>query len=47
MAEPAKQIEKKNIDKGLEIGAQNLTEERIVKVINRVLKGESGARLKA
>jgi hypothetical protein len=39
--------EKKTIDEGLEIGAQNLTEERIAKVINRVLKGESGARLKA
>ncbi|MGD9024972.1 MAG: (Fe-S)-binding protein, partial [Desulfobacterales bacterium] len=40
--------EKKKItDKGLEVGAQNLTEERIQKAINRVLKGESGARLKA
>jgi hypothetical protein len=39
--------EKKTIDEGLEIGAQNLTEERIAKVINRVLKGESGARLTA
>jgi len=47
MAEPAKQVEKKFIDEGLEIGAQKLTEERIAKVINRVLKGESGARLKA
>jgi len=47
MAEPVKQIEKKFVDEGLEIGAQKLTEERIYKVINRVLKGESGARLKA
>jgi ferredoxin len=48
MAEAAKQIEeKKGLDKGLEVGIQNLTEERIEKVINRVLKGESGARLKA
>ena len=47
MAEPVKQIEKKIVDEGLEIGAQKLTEERIYKVINRVLKGESGARLKA
>jgi Fe-S oxidoreductase len=47
MAEPAKQVEKKTIDQGLEIGAQKLTEERIEKTISRVLKGESGARLKA
>ncbi len=47
MAEPAKQVEKKTIDQGLEIGAQKLTEERIEKAISRVLKGESGARLKA
>ena len=47
MAELAKQIENKVVDEGLEIGAQNLTEERIEKVINKVLKEESGARLKA
>jgi heterodisulfide reductase subunit C len=47
MAEAAIKEEKKNVDEGLEVGAQNLTEERIQKVINRVLKGESGARLKA
>ena len=47
MAEPAKQIEKKIMDEGLEVGAQNLTEERIAEVINRVLKGESGARLQS
>jgi Fe-S oxidoreductase len=47
MAETAEKILKKIIDEGLEIGAQNLSPERIEKVINRVLKGESGARLKA
>jgi len=47
MAEAAEKIEKKIVDEGLEVGAQNLTEERITTVINRVLKGESGARLKA
>jgi len=47
MAETAEKILKKIIDEGLEIGAQNLTPERIEKVIKRVLKGESGARLKA
>ena len=47
MAEAAIKEEKKILDEGLEVGVQNLTEERIEKVINRVLKGESGARLKA
>jgi Fe-S oxidoreductase len=48
MSEPAKKIEaKKTIDKGLETGAQKLTQERIKRVIDRVLKGEAGARLKA
>jgi len=47
MAAPAEKVERKIIDEGLEVGAQNLTEERITKVINRVLQGESGARLKA
>jgi Fe-S oxidoreductase len=47
MAEPAKEVKKEIVDKGLEIGVQNLTEERIEKAINKVLKGESGARLKA
>jgi Fe-S oxidoreductase len=47
MAETAEKILKKIIDEGLEIGAQKLAPERIEKVINRVLKGESGARLKA
>ena len=47
MAETAEKILKKILDEGLEIGARNLTPERIEKVINKVLKGESGARLKA
>ena len=47
MAEPAKIEEKKVIDEGLERGAEKLTEDRIEKVINRVIKGETGARLKA
>jgi heterodisulfide reductase subunit C len=47
MAEAAEKAEKKVNDAGLQVGVQNLTEERIQKVINRVLKGESGARLKA
>jgi Fe-S oxidoreductase len=47
MAETAGKTVKKIIDEGLEIGAQNLTPEQIEKVIKKVLKGESGARLKA
>ena len=34
-------------DKGLEVGAERLTEDKIEKVINSVIKGETGARLKA
>ena len=47
MAEPAKEVETKVVDEGLENGAEKLTKEQIEKVINRVLKSESGARLKA
>ncbi len=47
MAEPAKQKKSQIVDEGLQIGAQNLTDEHIEKTINRVLKGETGARLKA
>jgi len=47
MAEPAPKEEKKIIDEGLERGIEKLTPERIEKVVNRVLNGESGARLKA
>ena len=35
MAEPAKQDANKVMDQGLEIGAQNLSTDRIEKVINR------------
>ncbi len=45
MGEPA-EIEK-TVDQGLEVGAARLTEDKIEKVINSVLKGETGARLKA
>jgi Fe-S oxidoreductase len=45
MGEPA-EIQKMK-DKGLEVGAEKLTEKKIEKVINSVLKGETGARLKA
>jgi len=44
MGEPAKI--KKMEDNGLEVGAERLTEDRIEKVINSVIKGETGARLK-
>ena len=45
MGEPAET--QKVEDKGLDVGAERLTEDKIEKVINRVLKGEAGARLKA
>ena len=47
MVEPAPKEQKKIVDEGLERGTENLTPDRIEKVVNRVLKGESGARLKA
>jgi Fe-S oxidoreductase len=47
MAEAVEKVEKKSLDKGLDKGAERLTADRIEKVIERVLKGESGARLKA
>ncbi|MGD9113980.1 MAG: (Fe-S)-binding protein, partial [Desulfobacterales bacterium] len=47
MAEPATKAEKKILDEGLERGAEKLTQQRIEQVIHRVLKGETGARLKA
>ncbi|MGD2010684.1 MAG: (Fe-S)-binding protein [Desulfobacterales bacterium] len=48
MTEPAKEKEKvkKVLDKGIEVGASRLTPERIEKVINSVIKAETGARLK-
>jgi len=46
MVEPAKKEEKKALDQGLEVGISRLTAEKIEKVINAVIKGETGARLK-
>jgi len=46
MAEPAKTETKKNLDAGLEVGVSRLTGDRIEKVINSVIKNETGARLK-
>ncbi|MDZ7581204.1 MAG: (Fe-S)-binding protein [Deltaproteobacteria bacterium] len=48
MAEPAKEKEKeqKALDEGIEVGASRLTTDQIEKVINSVIKGETGARLK-
>ncbi|MCP4693770.1 MAG: (Fe-S)-binding protein [Desulfobacterales bacterium] len=42
MGEPSKQVR----DEGLEVGVEKLTEEKIAEVINRVVKNETGARLK-
>ncbi len=47
MAETTAKEGKKQLDEGLERGIAALTEEKIESVINRVLKGETGARLKA
>ena len=47
MAETTAKEGKKQLDEGLERGIAALTEEKIEKVINRVLTGETGARLKA
>jgi Fe-S oxidoreductase len=47
MAEPAKEQEKQVIDEGLERGIEKLTSSQIQEVVNKVLKGETGARLKA
>ena len=46
MAEPATQTEKQTIDKGIDEGAAKLTPGKIKQVVNKVLKGETGARLK-
>jgi len=46
MSEPAENMEQKIKDIGLDESAAKLTPEKIQKVINRVLKGETGARLK-
>ena len=47
MAAEANKPKDKAIDEGLERGVANLTEEKIQKVIQRVIKAETGARLKA
>jgi Fe-S oxidoreductase len=46
MAEPAEKTAPKIVDEGLVKGAAKLTEDKIAKVINQVIKGETGARLK-
>jgi len=49
MAEPATKNpveEQKVVDEGIDVGISRLTEDKIEKVINQVLKGETGARLK-
>ena len=46
MPEPAERVEQVIEDPGLDQGAARLTPEKIRKTINRVLKGETGARLK-
>ncbi len=47
MSEAPEKTENRIIDQGLETGTERLTEEKIEKVINQVLSGETGARLKA
>src|SRR5512134_3658226 len=47
MGEAVAPEKSKMVDEGLERGVANLTEEKIQKVINRVLNAETGARLKA
>ena len=48
MAEPEKIVEeKKVVDEGLVRGVEKLTQDRIKNVIDRVIKGETGGRLKA
>jgi Fe-S oxidoreductase len=46
MAEPAEKKKKQIVDVGIEEGLARLTPEKIEKVINSVLKGETGARFK-
>ena len=47
MAEPAIQQEKQITDEGLDRGIEKLTSSKIQEVVNKVLKSETGARLKA
>ena len=46
MTEPAERVEGGVEDLGLEQGAAKLTPEKIQRVVKRVLKGETGSRLK-
>ena len=47
MAQPAEIQPQEVVDEGLDRGIAKLTEDKIASVINRVLKNETGARLKA
>lgn len=47
MAVPESETNREIVDEGIEKGAEKLTKEKIEKVINKVLKGDTGARLKA
>ncbi len=47
MAEAAPKEKSKNVDEGLDRGIADLSEEKIRKVIERVINAETGARLKA
>ena len=47
MAEAVPKEKSQQVDEGLERGVADLTEERIQKVIQRVIAGETGARLMA
>ena len=46
MAEPEKKEEKQALDQGLEVGISRLTRDKIKQVIDAVIQGETGARLK-
>ena len=46
MAEPASKLQREIYDEGIDKGSEKLTPERIERVINTVLRGETGARLK-
>jgi len=46
MAVPVKSEEKVISDVGLDVGVSKLTDDQIEKVINNVIKNETGARLK-
>ncbi len=47
MTLPFIKVDDKIIDEGLDKGAENLTQERVDKVIDQVITGETGARLRA